>query len=385
MPAKPIVYLNLQDNGEIVLQLTTEHGLQPLDASPEQPLGQEWLVAIPPFWGALHRVALPTRDYQKANAAVGYALEERLSDDFSTRQFVLGAKADSQQCWQVLVLARERVEMIRALLREHAIDHAQLQHPLSLWPRPPAGQWYVYLASDQTRWDVVDTHGGGFSLPYSGFESALKAVDSFAQTATVEQVFWSVPDWDAPTQPLGVHHAPIPHVDERAWQPLQTRTTPALAMQISPQAQTQRRWKQRAFLGVAVMLLALLLYPSLQLWDQQRNLAMLEEQIAQDFATALPDSRMVNPAVQVRPLLEQDHEQASALAQFAQLSGQLQAAELAEAVVGLEYQKPDWQWQFAEGRADAVQEWLALLQQSGYQARLQQQQPPIVAVSLEVR
>jgi len=369
MHASPTVHLTLSD-GELCPQWLTDSGLRTVEPEELQvllPRRVPLTVVVPPFWGALHRVPLPTRDYQKAIAAVPFAMEEQLNGEIAQRVFVLSKKPSGDGYWTVLVLDRDRVEEIRAILQSWGVAQARLCHSLSMWPRPDAGQWQVYRPADTTRLDVVDEHGSGFVLPMVDESLAQREIDRYAQAAGITEVVWA--SADSPSAQQQVDHVPRTAQDERLWQRPDERIAPVLSLTVDPENQQGQERKKQAVLSLILLGVVVLLYPVLQLIAEKRQAEQLAEQIAADFAVAMPDTRMVNPRVQVQPLLAQSELSAGlpAVMQLAQLSDQLEQAGLAGNVTALHYANERWRWRFSSVSAAALSDWRARAEQAGFE------------------
>ncbi len=282
-------------------------------------------VIMPDHQGSLLWVEMPTRRREQAQRALPYALEEWVLDDPSRLHTTLGPSPQrSNEGWQwpvLLVDAAWRRELLEQLA-DLNIHPAALVHPLDIEPQPDEpGQWRVMLA-DQAAGPVrlVSGRHAGFVLP----------ADDRTIEQRVAETITRLPETERPTrlrcdgcaqetverlaallsatsdEGIAVEPGPEPRRPATWFHALET-TVPLSAVE----SRTARQGRQQRRGWATVVVLAIVLLAAVtglrfaEGWQAARQADALEARIATDFRAALPDTRLVNPRVQIKQAVEQ--------------------------------------------------------------------------------
>ena len=248
----------------------------------------------------LTRAQLPGRNRATWLKAVPYALEEQLADDVEELHFALGRGGPQPT---VATVAREDLEEWLAICNAAAIQ------PVAVVPEP------LLLPLEEGRWSILATGQGAVVRTDSeaGFACELSTLPLLLELALAEAgenpppglTVWGELPADPP-QGLEIHHHPLPP-DPLAllgdYQPGQTLNL--LQGPYSRQAQLGkwlRPWRVAAVLGALWLTLGLV-FQLAEYIQLSRERTRLEAEITQVFRQALPDTRVVNPRVQMEQRL----------------------------------------------------------------------------------
>lgn len=274
---------------------------------------QPWLL-LPPGEVTVHRATLPTRNRQKARQALPWVLEEHLAADPDELHFALGG-VDEQGRHAAAVIDSQRMAAWVEWARRHQLE-PRVVTPLEL-----------VLASEPQHWRLLlDAESGWLSM---GPGCAL-ALDAAIWPVALPRLVAEVEaEKDLPecltVHPVGASadqlarlKATLPDSVRFSQEPDKPCHLPALASAFAPgqainllqgpfsgREQWLRRlrpWRAVAGLGLAwVGLQFLLLYAEVR--DLEQTEQALRAETVELYRSAFPDSRVVNPRVQMQRAL----------------------------------------------------------------------------------
>lgn len=330
-----------------------------------------WIV-MPDSRGSLLWVDIPSRDREQARRALPFALEECLLDDPSQFHASLGPrprKSSKGWKWPVLLVERAWRDSLLEQLGNEGIRPAGLVHPLDLEPQPHSpGEWSVTPAEpdqDDATLRLVQGPHAGFVLPADGRPAGDRMAEMLIRLPETERPIQltchglnaedahrlsGLLAGSGTDNGIAVVSHPMPERPAH-WFTAIEKGLPISATETA--GELHNRGRRRAWVGVAG--LAVMLAMSLtglrfvEGWQAARQANVLETKIETDFRAALPDTRMVNPRVQVEQAIEQLGQSTEATSTFVLLVTLMgQALENSHArIKQLNYQdgrlQADWQ------------------------------------------
>ena len=280
-----------------------------------------WVV-MPDHRGSLLWLDIPSRRREQARRALAFALEDWLIDDPAEMHATLGTQPlqDGERWrWPVLLVeSRWRNELLQAL-DAMGVQPRALVHPLDIEPRPDAsGEWVVTRDSDRDLLRVIQGRHAGFILPPDGRSVAERLLDAIEHLPAAER-----------PKRLRCDGIAIEEI-ERLADRLTTPASEEIAVESGPAPRRPANWFEALANGTAISAferpeasgaglsrhagtlvpLVLLLLAALvglrvaEGWQASRQIEALDRRITADFRAALPDTRLVNPRVQIEQALE---------------------------------------------------------------------------------
>lgn len=277
-----------------------------------------WLL-LPPGEVSVLRAPLPTRSRQRARQALPWALEDQLAADPDRLHFALG-QPEADGGYSAAVIDRERMAAWLTWAEEQGIE-PQTITPLELAIGPGDDGWHLFLGA-QAGWLSTGPRAG-LALEADAWPLILPRL--LAQAEATDQGApnrLTLHPAGADAERLQALREALPDtltVDERpaAGSPLRAlapRFDPRQAINLRQGPYSGReQWlrRLRPWRAVAALALAWVGLQFIMLYAEVRDLAGTEQALRADtvelFRDTFPDSRVVNPRVQMeRALAELD-------------------------------------------------------------------------------
>lgn len=286
-----------------------------------------WIV-MPDCRGSLLWLDIPSRDREQAERALPFALEEYLLDEPGELHATLGPRPEKTPAgwqWPVLLVERAWREELLERLDHDGIRPAGLVHPLDLepWPEAPE-EWNVIPAGPEPRdagpLRLVQGPHAGFLLPGDGHSLVDRLADVIGRLPDRERPARLVCHGLDPEQArrlgerlteaesehaIAVANRPLPERPGCWFRAIETGR-PISAVETAgglPRRDRRRAWTGAGALALALAA-ALLGLRLAEGWQAAGQADMLEARIEADFRAALPDTRMVNPRIQIQQAVE---------------------------------------------------------------------------------
>lgn len=270
----------------------------------ERVAGQRCRILVPGEEVLVARIGLPTRNRSRIRQALPFALEEQLADDIETLHFAIG-RVERDGTVQAAAVADATVSGWLEALAGGGIEPRQLVPENGVFP-PDEAQWRI--VADEQRALLVEARGAYIletALLADALDGALASGDSPPARIDI-----AAPEGQrAALQAVLVTRPEIEAVETAAPDELFTALVEALPvapldLRQGPHARREQwGWLWRPLRPAAALLAVALVLETGMVWLDTHRLAAERDElragIEQVYRDAFPDSRVVNPRVQM--------------------------------------------------------------------------------------